>query len=99
MDTEERTSHDSPEEATLSVGQPDTVTELQEIQAEVIAAPEQATIGEKLTATYAPSGGEDDAEYNKIEPRGAYAFVIALGVFYLGYWFITYFEIFVLRGS
>ena len=32
-------------------------------------------------------------------PRGAFAFVMGLGLFYLVYWLITWFEIFVLRGA
>jgi len=32
-------------------------------------------------------------------PRGAFAFVIVLAIFYTAYWIITWFEIFVLRGA
>ncbi|MFZ4827505.1 MAG: hypothetical protein ACOYLB_09115 [Phototrophicaceae bacterium] len=32
------------------------------------------------------------------EPKGAFLFVILMLVFYVGYWFINWIEIFVLRG-
>ena len=39
-----------------------------------------------------------DDEYLMV-PRGALAFVILLILFYVGYWTITWFEVFVLRGA
>ncbi len=38
-------------------------------------------------------------EEEKYEPRGAFVFVIIMGIFYLIYWFVSWYEIFVARGS
>jgi len=44
---------------------------------------------------------EDEAEgvWNKIEPRGAFALVFIILAMYIVYWFLSYFEIFILRGA
>ena len=44
---------------------------------------------------------EDETEgaWNKIEPRGAFALVFIILAMYIVYWFLSYFEIFILRGA
>ena len=42
---------------------------------------------------------ETVGSWNKIEPRGAFTFVFILLAIYLVYWFLTYFEIFIIRGA
>ena len=101
MDSEKSTIPNVPEESPQS--EPETVVEeVAEANASAdVETPEAAstetTVAEASTAAITPV--EDDDSYNKIEPRGAYAFVIAIGVFYFAYWFITYFEVFILRGG
>lgn len=46
-----------------------------------------------------PEHGEVDDGGASIDPRGALAFVILVLIFYFGYYMISWFEIFVLRGS
>lgn len=42
---------------------------------------------------------EAETEETYGEPRGAMTFVMLLGLFYLVYYFLTWFEVMVLRGS
>lgn len=42
---------------------------------------------------------QNQHDENSIAPRGAFVFVLLMITFYIGYWFLTWFEIFVLRGA
>ena len=51
------------------------------------------TMGETIETNKEDDGGV------RIDPRGALAFVFLVLIFYFGYYMISWFEIFVLRGS
>jgi hypothetical protein len=53
---------------------------------------------EKEDTPEIPPEAQDDVDVPGA-PRGAFAFVIVLAIFYAAYWIITWFEIFVIRGS
>lgn len=75
------------------------VAEAAETPDRTVSETETATTeGETAMVAEAAAEPEDDF-YNKIEPKGAYTFVILVGLFMTGYWFVTYFEVFVLRGG
>lgn len=54
---------------------------------------EQTETEAQVTADTPPTETETYAE-----PKGAFFFVILMIVFYVGYWFLNWIEIFVLRG-
>ncbi len=46
-----------------------------------------------------PTEGQEPVDVNKLPPRGAMAFVVLMGLFYVLYFFWIWFQIFVLRGA
>lgn len=46
-----------------------------------------------------PEQPEEEPLGGYVSPRGAFAFVMLMLVFYIGYWFISWIEIFVIRGA
>lgn len=53
----------------------------------------------EMIAPTEPTPPEEDGHDSYAAPRGALAFVMALLIFYVIYWFVTYFEVFILRGA
>jgi len=52
----------------------------------------EAQVAEQQTSTDSPP----TETYG--EPKGAFLFVVLMLVFYVGYWFVNWIQIFVLRG-
>lgn len=58
---------------------------------------DEVQIEKSETEIEAPS--TEHEESHGPSPRGAMAFVILMLIFYIGYWFLTWIEIFVIRGN
>jgi len=60
---------------------------------------EEALNEERLADPEVAATYDEEREEEQGEPNGAFAFVILMMVFYIGYWVFSWFEIFATRGS